>query len=127
VLWRFIVPRSTSCLNRSFPHRGNVSFSLSILTILSSLVGVGIASSIAVSAVMSRNQWDGIARELLIRRRSFQGLLVRSGEVEFLRAILPEALLAFLLLTIVVLYLVRKKLRYCSCLDREINSWRTAE
>jgi hypothetical protein len=60
---------------------------------------------------MSWNQWDGIARDLLVRRRSFQGLPVRSGEVEFLQAILPEALIAFLLLTIVLMVLVRKKLR----------------
>jgi hypothetical protein len=32
--------------------------------------------------------------------------------VEFLQAILPEALVAFLLLTIVLMFLVRKKLRY---------------
>jgi hypothetical protein len=75
-------------------------------------LGIGIAALMTVSTVMSWNQWDGIARELLIRRRSFQGLPVRSGEVEFLQAILPEALVAFLLLTIVVMFLVRKKLRY---------------
>jgi hypothetical protein len=75
-------------------------------------VGAGIATSVATSTVMSWNQWDGIAGELLIRRRAFQGLPVRSGEVEFLQAILPEALIAFLLLTVVILFFVRKKLRY---------------
>ena len=75
-------------------------------------LGIGIAALMAVSTVMSWNQWDGIARELLIRRRAFQGLPVRSGEVEFMQALLPEALVAFLLLTIVVMFLARKKLRY---------------
>jgi hypothetical protein len=75
-------------------------------------LGIGIAALMAVSTAMSWNQWDDIARELLIRRRSFQGFPVRSGEIEFLQAILPEALVAFLLLTIVVMFLVRKKLRY---------------
>jgi hypothetical protein len=75
-------------------------------------LGIGIAALMAVSTTMSWNQWHDIARELLIRRRSFQGLPIRSGEVEFLQAILPEALVAFLLLTIVLMFLVRKKLRY---------------
>lgn len=75
-------------------------------------LGLAIAASTAVSTVMSWNQWDGIARELLIRRRSFQGLPVRSGEVEFLQAILPEALLAFLLLTVAIMFFGRKNLRY---------------
>ena len=75
-------------------------------------LGIGIAASIAVSTVLSWNQWDSIAQELLIRRRSFQGLPIRSGEVEFLQAILPEALVAFLFLTIAILFFVRKKLRY---------------
>ena len=75
-------------------------------------LGIGIAALMAVSTTMSWNQWHDIARELLIRRRSFQGLPIRSGEVEFLQAILPEALIAFLLLTIVVMFFVRKKLRY---------------
>ena len=74
-------------------------------------LGTGIAALMALSTTMSWNQWDGIARDLLVRRRSFQGLPVRSGEVEFLQAILPEALIAFLLLTIVLMVLVRKKLR----------------
>jgi hypothetical protein len=75
-------------------------------------VGIGIAASIAVSTVLSWNQWDSIAQELLIRRRSFQGLPIRSGEVEFLQAILPEALVTFLFLAIAILFFVRKKLRY---------------
>jgi hypothetical protein len=75
-------------------------------------LGIGIAALMAVSTTMSWNQWHDIARELLIRRRSFQGLPIRSGEVEFLQAILPEALVAFLFLTIVLMFLVRKKLRY---------------
>jgi hypothetical protein len=75
-------------------------------------LGIGIAASIAVSTVLSWNQWDSIAKELLIRRRSFQGLPIRSGEVEFLQAILPEALLAFLVLTVVILCFVRKYLKY---------------
>ena len=77
-----------------------------------SWIGIGIAALLAISTAMNWNQWDGLARELLIRRRSFQGLPVRAGEVEFVQAILPEALVAFLLLTIVVMFLVRKKLRY---------------
>lgn len=75
-------------------------------------VGIGIAASIAVSTVLSWNQWDSIAQELLIRRLSFQGLPIRSGEVEFLQAILPEALVTFLFLTIIILFFVRTKLRY---------------
>ena len=75
-------------------------------------LGIGIAALMAVSTTMSWNQWHDIARELLIRRRSFQGLPIRSGEVEFLQAILPEALVAFLFLTIVLMFVVRKKLRY---------------
>jgi hypothetical protein len=75
-------------------------------------LGLGIATSTAVSTVMSWKQWDGIARELLIRRRAFQGLPVRSEEVEFLQVILPEALVAFLLLTVAILFFVRQKLRY---------------
>lgn len=74
-------------------------------------LGTTIAALMAVSTAMSWNQWDGIARELLIRRRSFQGLPVRSGEIAFLQAILPEALVAFLCVTILVMFLVRKKLQ----------------
>jgi hypothetical protein len=75
-------------------------------------LGIGIAALMGVSTTMSWNQWHDIARELLIRRRSFQGLPIRSGEVEFLQALLPEALVAFLFLTMVLMFLVRKKLRY---------------
>ena len=75
-------------------------------------LGIGIAASTAISAVLSWNQWDGIGRELIIRRRSFQGLPVRPGEIEFMQAILPEALVGFLLLSIVILFCVRKKFRY---------------
>lgn len=75
-------------------------------------LGIGIAASTAVSAVLSWHQWDGIARELIIRRRSFQGLPIRSGEIEFMQAILPEALVGFLLLSVIVLFFVRQKLRY---------------
>ena len=74
-------------------------------------LGTTIAALMAVSTIMCWNQWDGIGRELLIRRRSFQGLPVRSGEVEFLQAILPEALVAFLVVTIIVMFLVRTKLQ----------------
>ena len=75
-------------------------------------LGLGIAVSTTLSTIMSWNQWDDIARELLIRRRSFNGLPIRSGEVEFMQAILPEALVAFLLLSIVIMFCVRKQLRY---------------
>jgi hypothetical protein len=74
-------------------------------------LGTTIAALMAVSTIMCWNQWDGIGRDLLIRRRSFQGLPVRSGEVEFLQAILPEALVAFLVVTIIVMFLVRTKLQ----------------
>ena len=74
-------------------------------------LGTTLAALMATSTVMAWNQWDGIARELLFRRRSFQGLPVLSGEVEFLQAILPEALVAFLVVTILVMFLVRNKLQ----------------
>ena len=74
-------------------------------------LGTTIAALMAVSTIMCWNQWDGIGRELLIRRRSSQGLPVRSGELEFLQAILPEALVAFLVVTIIVMFLVRTKLQ----------------
>jgi hypothetical protein len=74
-------------------------------------LGTTVAALMAVSTIMCWNQWDGFARELLIRRRSFQGLPVRSGEIAFLQAILPEVLVAFLGVTILVMFLVRKKLQ----------------
>lgn len=75
-------------------------------------LGLCIAASTAASAVMSWNQWDSIAQEMVIRRRTFQGLPVRVGEVEFMQSILPEALVASLLLSVVAMIFARKRLRY---------------
>ena len=70
------------------------------------------AVSIIVSVVLSWGQWDELAREMVIRRRSFQGLQVREGEVAFMQAILPEAVIILTLLIIIAMSFSTKRLRY---------------
>ena len=70
------------------------------------------AVSIIVSVVLSWGQWDELAREMVIRRRSFQGLQVREGEVAFMQTILPEAVIILTLLIIIAMSFSRKRLRY---------------
>lgn len=59
---------------------------------------------------MSWSQWDGYAREMVLHRRALQGIRVRRGEVEFIQALLPEALLCAELAALPVLLAVRKRL-----------------
>jgi hypothetical protein len=75
-------------------------------------IGLCLAVSTLASVVMSWGQWDVIAREMVVRRREFQGLPIRAGEVEFMQSILPEMLIVLILLSIVAMVFARKRLRY---------------
>ncbi len=74
---------------------------------------VGITTLTAASVVGSWSQWDSLAQEMVIRRRTFQELPVRVGDVEFMQASLSEALIAALLLSAIALIMARPKLKFC--------------
>jgi len=71
-----------------------------------------VAVATAISIAMSWDQWDSFAREMVFRRRAFQGLSVRGGEVEFMQALMPEALIGLVLLSVAVMVVARKRLKY---------------
>jgi hypothetical protein len=74
---------------------------------------VGITTLTAASVLGSWSQWDSLAQEMVTRRRTLEELPVRVGDVEFMQASLPEALIAVLLLSAIVVILPRPKLKFC--------------
>lgn len=67
------------------------------------ILGVLVCGVHIVSAVLSWSLWDGLVEKQVHARRAFQGGPVRPGEVEFMQALFPEALIALSVLLIVFL------------------------
>jgi hypothetical protein len=62
-----------------------------------------------VSVVASWNMWDGYVAEMTTRRREFQGLTVRPGEIEFMQSMTPEVLVAWLVVLPIPLIALRRR------------------
>jgi hypothetical protein len=75
-------------------------------------LGAGLAVATVASVIPAWDQWDEIAREIVVRRQAFQGVPVQSGKVEFMQALLPEMLIVVALLSLIPIFLTRKTLRY---------------
>jgi hypothetical protein len=56
-------------------------------------------------------EWDGYAVEHVVRRRAYQGLPVREGEIEFIQSLMPEGMLVACGLLLVLAYSQRGRLR----------------
>ena len=63
------------------------------------------------SGILSWELWDSWVAEMVLRRREYQGLPVREGEVEYMQSLTPEFLIATLAVGIVLLLLAIPRLR----------------
>jgi len=67
------------------------------------LLGIGVSAVHIVSAILSWPLWDGLVEKQVHARRALQGVPVRDGEVAFMQALFPEALIALSVFFIVLL------------------------
>jgi hypothetical protein len=74
------------------------------------LTGMVYMSGVLASVALSWNLWDPWVEEMVYRRRAYQGIPVRDGEVEFMQGITPELFVAAVALYVVLLFLIRKRL-----------------
>ena len=72
------------------------------------LAFVGSLVSLA-STVASWNLWDGYVTEMMTRRGAFAGLPVLPGEIETLRSVTPEVLVAATLIVVIALVATRRR------------------
>jgi hypothetical protein len=62
------------------------------------------------SAVMSWDLWDSWVAEATVRRRAWQGLPVREGEVEFMQALFPEFAIVLPVIYVAALVVASRRL-----------------
>jgi len=74
-------------------------------------LGVSVALLNIVSDALSWNLWDPVVENMVIARRELQGLPVRDGEIEFMKLLLPEGMLAAACLAIIMMLLTYKRLK----------------
>jgi hypothetical protein len=67
-------------------------------------------SGVLASVALSWNLWDPWVEEMVYRRRAYQGIPVREGEVEFMQTMTPELFLTAIALYVILLFLIRKRL-----------------
>jgi len=67
------------------------------------LLGIFLSAVYLGSTVMSWQLWDDLVVQQIYARRAVQRLPVRAGEVEFMQALFPEALVVLAVLMIVLL------------------------
>jgi hypothetical protein len=75
------------------------------------LAGTTYLSGVLASVALSWSLWDTWVEEMVFRRRAYQGLPVRDGEVEFMQRLTPELFVAAVALYLVLFFLIRKRLR----------------
>jgi hypothetical protein len=75
-------------------------------------LGLGYFILHLASTVLSWELWDPWIREYTLRRRDFQGLPIRDGEIEFLQNITPEFQVAAIIGYLLALLITRKRLKY---------------
>lgn len=64
-----------------------------------------------VSAALSWDLWDAWVAEMIVRRREFQGIPVREGEIESMQSLTPELVVAAGAIGIVLLLIAVPRLR----------------
>lgn len=66
-------------------------------------IGLSVYASELASTILSWNLWDPFVAEMTIRRRAYQGLPVRPGEVEQMQSLMPEVMIAWAVLLVIVM------------------------
>jgi hypothetical protein len=70
-------------------------------------IGIGYFTIGLISTIISWSLYDTYAEELVISRRTFQGLPVRGSEIKFMQTLFPEAILVFATLLIIGFFKVK--------------------
>ena len=74
-------------------------------------IGVSVHAVGLASTILSWNLWDPFVAELTIQRRMYQGLPVRPGEVERMQSLMPEGMIAWAVLMMLVMLATWPRLR----------------
>jgi len=88
-----------------------MGFQLCRVELRAAFVGVPYLIVQATSALVSWQLWDDWVAEMITRRRDFQGIPVREGEIEQMQAVTPEFVIAAGALSIVLLLIAIPRLR----------------
>jgi hypothetical protein len=72
---------------------------------------IGLNASQLANTIVSWRLWDEFASEMVLRRREYQGLPVREGEVELAQRLTPEGAIIIFLLEIAIVVAHRKRFR----------------
>ncbi len=67
------------------------------------VLGAGVMLLNILSDVLSWTLWDPVIEEMVIRRREFQGVPVRDGEVEMMQLLMPEGMMVFAAVIIIAM------------------------
>jgi len=73
---------------------------------------IALSSLVFISNLLSWNLWEPVAAEIVMKRRTAQGLSLRAGEIEFMQTFMPWALVigsAVIILTLLISYKKFKK------------------
>ena len=65
-----------------------------------------------ISIVLSWEKWDAIIETMVVLRREYQGIPVRSHEVEFMQSVMPESLVAGTLIMMLLFILSYRRLKF---------------
>ncbi len=88
-----------------------ISFYLFRLNMRGFFIGYPYLILTSLSTLMSWNLWDSFAEEMVIRRKTYQGLPVKEDEIEFFQSIMPEAILIYLAMLLIALTALFLKFR----------------
>lgn len=80
-------------------------------------LGLSVAIINIASDILSWNLWDGVVKDMVIARRSIQGIPVRDGEIEFMQSIMPEGMLVASSLAVLLLIISYKNFRHPIAMD----------
>ncbi len=75
------------------------------------LIGIPFYLIMAVSAITSWSLWDAWSERYIVSRRAYQGVALRSGEIEQFQSVTPELVIVAIVFHAALLFLIARRMR----------------